>query len=59
MIDAVKDSHDALPAFVDIAQFLLHSLRHPRAFVRQYGLERVGAGVKALSEHEVANELSH
>jgi D-aspartate ligase len=38
MIDAVKDPNDALPAFVDAAQYLLHSLRHPRAFVRQYGL---------------------
>jgi predicted ATP-grasp superfamily ATP-dependent carboligase len=38
MIDAVKDPHDALPAFVDVAQYLLHALRHPRAFVRQYGL---------------------
>jgi D-aspartate ligase len=41
IIDAVKDPHDALPAFVDVAQYLLHALRHPRAFVRQYGLERV------------------
>jgi D-aspartate ligase len=41
MIDAVRDPDDALPAFVDVAQFLLHALRHPRAFVRQYGLERV------------------
>jgi D-aspartate ligase len=41
MIDAVKDPHDTLPAFVDVAQHLLHFLRHPRAFVRQYGLERV------------------
>jgi predicted ATP-grasp superfamily ATP-dependent carboligase len=41
MIDAVKDPHDTLPAFVDVAQYLLHFLRHPRAFVRQYGLERV------------------
>jgi predicted ATP-grasp superfamily ATP-dependent carboligase len=39
MIDAVKDPTDALPAFVDVAQYLLHSLRHPRAFVRQYGLK--------------------
>jgi D-aspartate ligase len=38
MIDAVKDPHDALPAFVDVAQYLLHALRHPRAFVSQYGL---------------------
>jgi D-aspartate ligase len=38
MIDAAKDPHDALPAFVDVAYHLLHALRHPRAFVRQYGL---------------------
>ncbi len=36
MIDAVKDPHDAVPAFVDAAQYLLHALRHPRDFVRQY-----------------------
>jgi predicted ATP-grasp superfamily ATP-dependent carboligase len=38
MIDAVRDPHDALPAFVDVAYYLLHALRHPRAFIRQYGL---------------------
>ena len=38
IIDAIRDPHDALPAFVDIAHYLLHALRHPRAFVRQYGL---------------------
>jgi D-aspartate ligase len=43
MIDAVKDPHDALPAFVDVAQYLLYALRHPRAFVRQYALERVSS----------------
>lgn len=37
MIDAVKDPHDALPAFVDVARYLLHALRHPRAFVGQHG----------------------
>jgi hypothetical protein len=37
MIDAVKDPLDTLPAFVDVAQYLLHALRHPRAFVSQYG----------------------
>ena len=37
MIDAVKDPQDPLPAFVDVAQYLLHALRHPRAFVSQYG----------------------
>ena len=48
MIDAVRDPRDALPAFVDVAQFLLHSLRHPRAFVRQYGLEPLRANVETL-----------
>jgi D-aspartate ligase len=41
IIDAIKDPHDALPAFVDAARYLLHFLRHPRSFLRQYGLERV------------------
>jgi len=59
MVDAVKDPRDALPAFVDIAQYLLHALRHPRAFVRQYGLERVGANVNALFGEDAANELGH
>jgi D-aspartate ligase len=59
MIDAVKDPHDVLPAFVDVAQYLLHSLRHPRAFVRQYGLERVRANVEALFGRDVAEGLSH
>jgi D-aspartate ligase len=36
IIDAVKDPRDALPSFVDAAQYLLHALRHPRDFVRQY-----------------------
>ena len=59
MIDAVKDPHDALPAFVDVAQYLLHALRHPRAFVWQYGLDRVGANVNAAFRNNVADELSH
>jgi predicted ATP-grasp superfamily ATP-dependent carboligase len=41
MIDAIKDPHDTLPAFIDAVQYLLHFLRHPRAFLKQYGLERV------------------
>ena len=41
MIDAVKDADDALPAVVDVAQYLLHALRHPRAFAKQYLLGRV------------------
>jgi D-aspartate ligase len=45
IIDAVKDSQDPRPAFVDVAQCLLRWFRHPRAFVRQYGLERVQASV--------------
>jgi predicted ATP-grasp superfamily ATP-dependent carboligase len=45
VIDAVKDPQDSHPAFVDVAQYLFRSLRHPRAFVRQYGLERAQAFV--------------
>jgi D-aspartate ligase len=37
MIDAVKDPQGVLPAFVDVAQYLLQALRHPRHFVRYYG----------------------
>jgi predicted ATP-grasp superfamily ATP-dependent carboligase len=48
VVDAVRDPHDALPAFFDAAQYLLHCLRHPRAFVRQYGLDRVGANVEPV-----------
>jgi D-aspartate ligase len=59
MIDAVKDPDDAVPAFVDVVRYLLDSLRHPRAFVRQYGLERVRANVGALFGDDVADELSH
>ena len=36
IIDAVKDPHDWLPTFVDVGQYLLHALRHPRDFVRRY-----------------------
>jgi predicted ATP-grasp superfamily ATP-dependent carboligase len=50
MIDAVKDPDDALPAFVDVVQYLLHSLRHPRAFVREYGLEPVRGNVGLCSQ---------
>jgi D-aspartate ligase len=46
MVDAVKDSNDGLPAFVDVAQYLLHALRHPRDFVRQYGSAKALIGVK-------------
>jgi D-aspartate ligase len=56
IIDAVRDPDDTLPAFADVAQYLLQSLRHPRAFVRQYGLERVN--VEALGD-DVPDELSH
>ena len=45
IVDAVQDPHDALPAFVEMAQRLLDAARHPRAFVRQYGLDRVQADV--------------
>lgn len=43
IIDAVKDPHDALPTFVEVAERLLYAARHPRAFVKQYGLEGVQA----------------
>jgi D-aspartate ligase len=43
IIDAVKDPHDALPLFVEVAQRLIHAARHPRAFVRQFGLESLHA----------------
>ncbi|MGA2998707.1 hypothetical protein [Bradyrhizobium sp.] len=59
IIDAIKDPHDELPAFVDVAQYLLHSLRHPRAFIRQHGLERVGAKAEVQFGKKVADELSH
>jgi predicted ATP-grasp superfamily ATP-dependent carboligase len=59
MIDAVKDPNDPLPAFVDGAQYLLQALRHPRAFVRQYGLKFVAGGLEALCQDDVADELSH
>lgn len=41
IVDPVKDPTDPLPAFVDVARYLSRALKHPRAFVRQYGLERV------------------
>jgi D-aspartate ligase len=59
MVDAVQDPCDALPAFVDVAHYLLHTLRHPRAFVRQYGLERVGLTSSLSFGDEVADELRH
>jgi predicted ATP-grasp superfamily ATP-dependent carboligase len=59
IIDAVKDPDDALPAFVDIAHYLLLSLRHPRAFVMQYGWDPVRANVAARFEDDVADELSY
>ncbi|WP_156898898.1 hypothetical protein [Bradyrhizobium erythrophlei] len=46
MVDAIKDPNDALPAFVDVGQNLIHFLRHPRAFFKQYALERVQARVE-------------
>lgn len=48
MIDAIKDPDDTLPAFIDAGQYLLHFLRHPRAFLKQYGLERMQAHVEDL-----------
>jgi D-aspartate ligase len=58
VIDAAKDPQDTLPAFVDVAQYLLHSLRHPRAFLRQYGLDRVPSKFEDVLGDDVAN-LSH
>jgi D-aspartate ligase len=46
IIDAVQDPHDALPAAVEVAQRLLDAVQHPRAFVRQYGLERLQADIR-------------
>jgi D-aspartate ligase len=54
VIDAVKHSQDTLPAFVDVAEYLLHSLQHPRAFIRQYGLDRVPSKVETVLGNEVA-----
>ena len=45
IIDAVQDPYDALPTFAEVAQRLLHVIQHPRAFVRQYGLEGAQANV--------------
>ena len=59
MIDAIRDPHDALPAFVDVAQFLLHSLRHPRSFLRQCGLERARANGRLGSGDDVADVLRY
>jgi hypothetical protein len=58
IVDLVRDPDDALPAFVHAAQFFLHALRHPRAFIRQYGLEGVRTNVAAF-ENAVAGKLSH
>ncbi len=46
MIDAIEDPNDTLPAFIDAGQYLLNFLRHPRAFLKQYVLERVQAHVE-------------
>ena len=53
IVDAIKDPHDALPTLVEVGQRLLHGIRHPRAFVRQYGLERVSVH----SADHLADEL--
>ena len=41
IIDAVNDPHDAFPAFIEVIQRLWYAVRHPRSFVKQYGLEGV------------------
>ena len=40
VVDAVRDAADPFPAFVDITQQLLQSMRHPRAFVREMRLAK-------------------
>lgn len=51
IVDTVRDSADPLPHIVDIARHAKSAMRHPRAFLRQYGLmqktteERVGTAV--------------
>jgi D-aspartate ligase len=47
MIDAIEDPNDRLPAFIDAARCLFHFARHPRSFVKQYGLERVQTRLEA------------
>jgi predicted ATP-grasp superfamily ATP-dependent carboligase len=39
VVDAVNDSADPLPAFINAAQQFLKAVRHPRAFIWQAGLE--------------------
>ena len=39
MVDAVADPRDRLPELIDVAQYLAHGARHPRAFVRSYLLD--------------------
>jgi hypothetical protein len=40
VVDAVRDAGDPLPALIDVARHLSHSVRHPRAFVREMGLAK-------------------
>jgi predicted ATP-grasp superfamily ATP-dependent carboligase len=38
VVDASRDSTDPLPRIVDVAQHLAVAVRHPRSFLKQYGL---------------------
>jgi hypothetical protein len=55
IVDTVRDRADPLPHIVDIARHAKAAVRHPRAFLRQYGLmqkttvERVDAAVVEAS----------
>jgi hypothetical protein len=40
VVDAVRDAADPFPAFIDVTQQLLRSVRHPRAFVREMRLAK-------------------
>jgi hypothetical protein len=34
IVDAVRDTDDPFPAFIDAAQQVMQSIRHPRAYLR-------------------------
>src|SRR5262249_49592354 len=50
IIDAVVDPNDSMPSFVDAAQQLFHAIRHPRAFIRQYGFAENSRGTSTSYE---------
>jgi predicted ATP-grasp superfamily ATP-dependent carboligase len=37
VIDAIQDDSDPLPSYIDMVEKLVAAVRHPRAFVKQYG----------------------